>query len=215
MLVAESNLRGSIPSEIACLTKLTRLRLDNNVLFGSIPSAATNDKTNPMLGLPQLTKLEVLDLHNNALSGVVFAGQENDISMSFFQNLSNLRTIYLHGNRELSGVIPSSIHYATNLINLSLMGCSFVGTLPQTIGELSSLEFLQLHDNLLRGTIPSSILELSELSFISLGQNQFNGTIPEFGSREQPNLYMIGLSLNQLTGSIPASTSSLSKLEVR
>ena len=215
MIVAESNLRGSIPSEIACLTKLTRLRLDNNVLFGSIPSAAYNDKTNLILGLPQLTDLEVLDLHNNALSGVVFADKENDTPMSFFQSLSNLRTIYLHGNRDLSGIIPSTIHYATNLINLSLMGCSFGGILPQTIGKLSNLEFLQLHDNMFSGTIPSSIVELSKLSFISSGQNHFNGTIPEFGSREQPNLYMIGLSLNQLTGNIPASTASLSKLEVR
>ena len=216
---AESNLRGSIPSEIVCLSKLRRLQVDNNALWGSIPGTSISDSstnqlpmsTNPTLGLHHLTSLEVLDLHNNALSGIAF---NDSIEDSLFLHATGLRTIYLHGNRELSGSIPLSLQYASKLINLSLMGCSFHGTLPQALGKLSNLEFLQLYDNELSGSIPSSILQLSEISYLSLGHNKFTGTIPSFGGSAQSNLYLISLSMNQFTGPIPSSLSSLSILQV-
>jgi Leucine-rich repeat (LRR) protein len=60
MVLANNNLKGTIPSSLASLTQLATLNLDANNLNGTIPSS-----------LASLTRLTNLDLEQNALTGLV------------------------------------------------------------------------------------------------------------------------------------------------
>jgi hypothetical protein len=55
-----NNLKGTIPSSLASLTRLTNLNLSANNLKGTIPSS-----------LASLTRLAILILDHNALTGLV------------------------------------------------------------------------------------------------------------------------------------------------
>lgn len=81
------NLTGEIPSEIAELTSLVELQLNNNSLTGYIPD------------LSALSKLTVLHLENNNLKGTL---------PTFLANLPRLRELYVQNN-QLGGQIPKAL----------------------------------------------------------------------------------------------------------
>ncbi|MCC6639402.1 leucine-rich repeat domain-containing protein [Candidatus Falkowbacteria bacterium] len=74
--VSNNNLTGSLPAEIAQLSKLKVLNASNNAMTG-VPAE-----------IGQLTNLQVLDLSNNQLTGL-----PNELG-----NLKNLQTLNLSGN---------------------------------------------------------------------------------------------------------------------
>ena len=81
-------LTGRIPASLSNLSRLRRLRLDNNELTGSILSE-----------LGSLADLTVLRVSDNELSGNI---------PSELGDLTNLLVLYLHNNR-LSGCVPASL----------------------------------------------------------------------------------------------------------
>lgn len=81
------NLTGEIPSEIAELTSLVELQLNNNSFTGYIPD------------LSALSKLTVLHLENNKLNGTL---------PTFLANLPRLRELYVQNN-QLRGQIPKAL----------------------------------------------------------------------------------------------------------
>lgn len=81
------NLTGEIPSEIAELTSLVELQLNNNSFTGYIPD------------LSALSKLTVLHLENNKLNGTL---------PTFLANLPRLQELYVQNN-QLRGQIPKAL----------------------------------------------------------------------------------------------------------
>ena len=130
----ENNLFGYIPSELGSLLHLTELDADSNGLFGGIPTS-----------LGGLRFLEVIDLDTNSLGGS----------------------------------IPEEIYDATSLRVIDLDSNALSGTISSRIGELSELYYLQLDFNSLTGSVPSEMRNLSNLQYLSLFQNQFTGSIPQ------------------------------------
>ncbi|KAK6805194.1 hypothetical protein RDI58_002979 [Solanum bulbocastanum] len=63
------------------------------------------------------------------------------------QGLSELETLDLSYNKDLTGSLPQSIGRLTNLSNLILIGCGFSGPIPDSIGDLKRLAFLSLNSN--------------------------------------------------------------------
>lgn len=92
-----NNLAGSLPSELADLSELKKLRMRGNVLIGFIPSA-----------LGKLAKLEVLGLEVNQLTGSI---------PPELGRLGSLRSLYLYANR-LSGGLPAELG---DLVNLNVL----------------------------------------------------------------------------------------------
>lgn len=88
------NLTGEIPSEIAELTSLVELQLNNNSLTGYIPD------------LSALSKLTVLHLENSKLKGTL---------PTFLANLPRLRELYVQNN-QLGGQIPKALLKKQNMI---------------------------------------------------------------------------------------------------
>ncbi|KAG8079198.1 hypothetical protein GUJ93_ZPchr0007g2995 [Zizania palustris] len=80
-------LTGGIPPELAALSWLQEIRLDNNMLTGPIPDLSASPS------------LSVIHLENNQLTGGV---------PSYLSNLPRLSELYVENNR-LSGVIPRTL----------------------------------------------------------------------------------------------------------
>ncbi|XP_043702351.1 leucine-rich repeat receptor protein kinase HPCA1-like [Telopea speciosissima] len=124
------------------------------------------------------------------------------------QSFSELQTLDLSYNKNLTGPIPPSIGNLKKLTYLTLIGCSFSGQIPDTIGSLQELTFLALNSNSFIGKIPSSIGNLSKLYWLDLSDNKLTGPIP-VSDGSTPGLDMLVHTLhfhfgkNQLSGTIP------------
>ncbi|MCD9560927.1 hypothetical protein HAX54_019790 [Datura stramonium] len=125
------------------------------------------------------------------------------------QGLSELQTLDLSYNKDLTGPLPQSIGKLTKLSNLILVGCGFSGPIPDSIGSLTRLVFLSLNSNNFIGGIPATIGYLTELYWLDLADNKLTGTIP-VSSGSKPGLDMLvhtkhfHFGKNQLSGEIPA-----------
>ena len=104
-----NQLNGVLPSELANLTALTRLRLGNNELKEAIPGEITN-----------LTQLVELALYRNQLTGSIPSG---------IGRLTELTYLSLARNN-LSGEIPAEIGNLTGLRQLWLNHNDFTGSIP-------------------------------------------------------------------------------------
>ncbi|KAJ4963179.1 hypothetical protein NE237_023118 [Protea cynaroides] len=124
------------------------------------------------------------------------------------QSFSELQTLDLSYNKDLTGPIPPSIGNLKKLAYLILIGCSFSGQIPDAIGSLQELTFLALNSNSFSGKIPSSIGKLSKLYWLDLADNKLTGPIP-VSNGSTPGLDMLVNTLhfhfgkNQLSGTIP------------
>ncbi|KAG6652347.1 hypothetical protein I3843_05G000300 [Carya illinoinensis] len=123
------------------------------------------------------------------------------------QLLSELQTLDLSYNKNITGQLPSSIGNLQKLVNLNLIGCSFFGTIPDAIGNLPQLTTLSLNNNRFNGPIPASIGNLSNLYWLDLAENQLSGPIP-VSNGSKPGLDMLvhakhfHLEKNKLSGEI-------------
>ncbi|KAF3947453.1 hypothetical protein CMV_026411, partial [Castanea mollissima] len=128
---------------------------------------------------------------------------------SEISQLSELQTLDLSYNKNITGQLPSSIGNLTNLINLNLIGCSFSGSIPDTIGNLQKLITLSLNNNSFSGHIPTSIGRLSNLYWLDLAENQLDGPLP-VSDGNTPGLDMLvkakhfHLEKNKFSGEIPS-----------
>ncbi|KAL0015845.1 hypothetical protein SO802_002914 [Lithocarpus litseifolius] len=189
--LGSNHLNGSIPSaKFKTLQNLTYLELENNSLTGSVP---------PDLG--SCSKLALLSLAGNNLTGTL-PGQ--------LGNLSSLQVMKLQSN-QLIGEIPTEI---TQLQKLSILNVSWNlldGPIPSTISKLGNLINLYLQGNRFSGSIPNEISSMNSLIELQLGGNQLSGRIPKMPANLQ---IALNLSSNRLVGSIPATLSQLTGLEV-
>ncbi|XXG89851.1 hypothetical protein AAC387_Pa12g1756 [Persea americana] len=212
--LSHNSLVGTIPSQVAILSKLATLDLSVNQISGSIPQELGNlmnlnelDLSDNLLtgsipySLGNLTKLTVLHLYVNQINGSI-PQELGDLENLVMLNLSN---------NLLTGSIPSSFGNLTMLAHLSLFKNQITGSIPPQIGNLKNLIDLKLAINGITGPIPSSIGNLTKLTILRLFDNQISGSIPqEIGYLK--NLVDLSLLINNLTGPIPATIGNLKNL---
>ncbi|MYB06131.1 MAG: hypothetical protein F4Y07_15450 [Gemmatimonadetes bacterium] len=82
-------------------------------------------------------------------------------------NLTNLETLSIGGNLNISGPIPPEIGDLVKLKDLNLGGNSLTGRVPRELGELVALRGLYLHRNRgLEGPLPTELTALGELDVL-------------------------------------------------
>ncbi|KAK7387637.1 hypothetical protein VNO78_22424 [Psophocarpus tetragonolobus] len=123
-------------------------------------------------------------------------------------SLSELETLDLSYNKDLTGPLPQSIGELKKLTTLILVGCKFTGPIPGSIGKLQALLYLSLNSNSFSGAIPHSIGNLSKLHWLDLAENQLEGNIPVSsgdisGLDKLHHAKHFHLGKNNLSGSIP------------
>ena len=132
------------------------------------------------------------------------------------------------------GSIPDGIGELGKLRALNLDDNELYGTLPHTLGELTSLEYLSAKSNVISGGLPASmklmtglktlnlasnalsghlkhLSDMSSLENVHLYQNSFTGSIDGSLFSALPNLEVLFLSSNLLTGGIPSEVASSQK----
>eukprot|EP00934_Nitzschia_sp_Nitz4_P003348 Nitzschia sp. Nitz4//scaffold35_size145790//25199//27331//NITZ4_003011-RA/size145790-augustus-gene-0.129-mRNA-1//-1//CDS//3329549067//3338//frame0 len=234
-----TDLVGTIPTELGAMTSLVAINLDYNSLTGSIPSE-----------IGDCRKLTFLSASNNNLEGDIpesiftltdmelFALDDCGVSgnIAYFAAFSKLEGLYLEDNlitgtlteslvdqwsslimldmsdNLMGSSLPASLFLLENLAVIDLHGNSFVGSLPDIVEENSALVMLALHENLLTGTIPTSIANLKALSHLDLAINELVSPIPAtLGSLTDLKYLFIGE--NDFSGQpIPAFLQKLDNL---
>ncbi|XP_026404790.1 probable LRR receptor-like serine/threonine-protein kinase At4g36180 isoform X1 [Papaver somniferum] len=191
LLQMDSNtLSSPIPIQLANLTSLSVLDLNNCQLQGSVPY------------LPQLQYLDV-SLNEDFMVDLVHMFNH---PWSILQLLSITWT-------NVVGPIPSSISNASSLVYLLASHCSIRGSLPDSISNLTHLQYLDLSFNYLNGYIPHSISNLRNLQALNLIQNGLHGPMPK-SICEISSLAILLARDNNLSGSVPSCVVKLRILKV-
>ncbi|MBE9092012.1 leucine-rich repeat domain-containing protein [Microcystis aeruginosa LEGE 11464] len=142
-----------IPPEIADLTSLQGLFLDNNQI-SEIREA-----------LAQLTSLQVLNLNNNQISEIPEA----------LAHLTSLQELDLSINQ--ISEIPEALAQLTSLQYLYL-SYNQIREIPEALAQLTSLQFLDLRNNQIR-EIPEALAHLVNLKRLVLENNPITNVPPE------------------------------------
>ncbi|KAJ1274692.1 hypothetical protein BS78_05G081000 [Paspalum vaginatum] len=112
--------------------------------------------------------------------------------------------------RGLVGQISPSLGNLTLLTNLSLATNRLTGEIPPSLGHLQQLQYLFLSNNTLQGRIPS-FANCSSLRVLWMHRN---GLVGQFPAELPPSLRQLQISVNNLSGAIPASLSNITALSV-
>ncbi|KAL5184183.1 putative LRR receptor-like serine/threonine-protein kinase [Glycine soja] len=181
LLLPNSQLLGSVPSDLGSIEHLQILDLSNNSLNGSLPSS-----------LSQASELRFLNLSNNLITG--------EVPESLSQ-LRNLEFLNLSDNA-LAGKLPESFSNMQNLTVASFKNNYLFGFLPS---GLRTLQVLDLSSNLLNGSLPKDFGG-DNMRYLNISYNRFSGEIPTEFAAEIPGNATVDLSFNNLTGEVPDST---------
>lgn len=189
----DSNLQGTLPSELSLLDYLQHLNLNNNDLHGSIPTE-----------FGDFLQLRFIDIGDNQLSGT--------IPSELGQLAHSLEELWMEKNR-LEGPLDYHLMELTTLKFLDLSENKLSGTMPPEIGQLTSVGSIFFEENKFTGTLAPELGLLMNLRVIDLGVNDFTGTIPtEIGLCT--NIVDFNVASNRLNGSLPLELFRLSSLEV-
>ncbi|KAL1542369.1 hypothetical protein AAHA92_26471 [Salvia divinorum] len=136
-----------------------------------------------------------LDLTSEGISGRM-GGTSTLFRLTYLSELD------LSSNDFTKSEIPNQFHRLTNLRDLDLSGCGFIGSIPPTVSNLTNLVYLDLSRNSLTGSLPSFHL-CSQLKTIDLRDNHITGSLSYLDFGSLTNLSSILLDQNSLNGSIP------------
>lgn len=108
-------------------------------------------------------------------------------------------------NNSISGTIPTTVGNLVNLRDIRLHDNPISGEIPASMGNLVNLEILGFGDMELEGEIPSTFANLSNIQEIYIQGNNLTGGINPtiFNSTNFPNLTLLWLANNRLSGTIP------------
>lgn len=157
-----NQVEGFIPEEIADLTELEMLSINNGYY-------STNAWPLPE-AIGSLKKLKFLQFQCYTLGGT--------LPESLFR-LKDLEVLRINNAEGMTpGPIPPEIGNLTGLKELCLSMVKLTGEVPPEIGNLTNLIKLQLFGNELTGGIPESFGNLVNLEKLDMSGNQLSGDIP-------------------------------------
>ncbi|KAH7514309.1 hypothetical protein FEM48_Zijuj11G0075300 [Ziziphus jujuba var. spinosa] len=206
--LSSNSIQGEIPTSLGNLCNLSDLSLGGNKFGGKVSNAFDSLLSAGCLS----NSLTSLDLSEN-----LFFGQLTD-QIAEFKNVVRLSL----GDNMISGPLPESLGKLTEIpdilhidspYSMVYMSSNMLsGPLPRITSGLVELD---LSNNSLSGDISHFLCHPlatpNNLSILHLGRNHFSGNIPDCWMH-WPELEVINLDDNNLTGKIPSSVESLQSL---
>ena len=214
LILHTNRFTSTLPRELLQLHRIAVLDLSENEFTGTIP----NDL------LPSMKYLEELFLQENQFIGDIArllawnssteAVRLIDLDLSnnqftgslpgeFFSNATSLQTFVAASNC-LDGSLPIEICRSKDLISLLLDGLSTADNCRQNIFPALTTYFNAFTlDYFIEGTIPTCFYELPNLQLLHVSGNGLSGSIPDHLNLSS-TLTELSLSHNLLTGTIPA-----------
>uniref|UniRef100_A0A0D9XVM7 non-specific serine/threonine protein kinase n=1 Tax=Leersia perrieri TaxID=77586 RepID=A0A0D9XVM7_9ORYZ len=184
--LAHNRFTGRIPPGFAACRKLRALDLGGNLLVDHVPE-----------WLAGLSQLNYLALAGNDLTGSIPA---------IIGNLTMLTVLHLSFSK-LHGTIPIQLGKLTKLTVLLLQLNQLTGPFPAFVGNMTQLSTLSLGGNLLTGTVPNTLANLRSLNRVNIGENHLQGKLDFLASLSNSRqLQVLAMSSNSFSGTIPASS---------
>ncbi|XP_068316145.1 tyrosine-sulfated glycopeptide receptor 1-like [Pyrus communis] len=191
--LSSNQFNGTIPSSfLQRAWNLSNLNVSNNFLTGQIPSSICFYSSS----------VRLLDFSHNEFSGIIPLGIGNCSKLELFRA----------GFNNLLGTLPTDIHNAQALEEISLPSNKLSGPIGENIGKLSRLKILTLHFNNLESYLPTSLMNCSSLTELNLGYNQFQGDLSVLNFSKLTKLIKLDLKNNNFTGPLPISVYSCKSL---
>ena len=235
--LGSNKLNGTIPRSLAALTNIYHLDLSENEFRGPVYPSLFYQLKNlsyvdlsensfsgrlPLSEDPRMPLLKELVLEDNKFSGHL---------PNFTACLQDMEIINFAYN-DLSGTIPTTLFSLPVLRDLDLSLNKLSGKIPTEIMKLTMLQSLRLSHNQLTGPIPrgDDIIpgvgrtrfdaptggqwsDLARLKHFIADNNTLTGILPpEFLYGISGDLSNLNVSLNALSGSIPAEIGKMTKL---
>ncbi len=220
--LSDNNLAGEIPRELASLSYLRSLRLENNAdLAGPLPVEFTGLRLESLLlagtGLcapsDEAFQQWLLTVPDRQILPCAVPA-DRDALIALYKNLGGARwrnnTNWL-GGRPLSQWHGVTTNPEGRVVGLNLDNNNLVGTIHPFAGSLGDLEEMRLGSNRISGTIPSSLGDLADLRVLVLSGNRLEGGIPP-ALGGLASLELLDLSTNRLAGGIPTEIEGLASL---
>ncbi|CAI5470345.1 unnamed protein product [Closterium sp. Yama58-4] len=208
--LANRRLTGSLPGTIGVFIDLQYFYIDSNFLSGPLPStfsrlvalkefAANHNQLSGSLPehIGALTALQQLRLQDNQLEGPFPAS---------FTQLTALISCDIHNN-QISGSLPDELGSVSKLLEFRANDNLLSGPLPTTLTAMTTLSYLELQNNNLSGPLPANLGTISTLKTLNLAHNAITGALPNQWST--PDIYMLDISDNHLSGTIPDDITGL------
>nr|GEW87398.1 probable LRR receptor-like serine/threonine-protein kinase At1g56140 isoform X2 [Tanacetum cinerariifolium] len=236
--VSQLNRQGVILEEIAALTYLAVLKLDQNAFTGTLPTFLGNMSAMVILSLAHnqffgtipkelgnLKELAMLAVSSNNFSGTLPPEIGNLPKLEFlyldscgaggeipptFANLQDMRVMWV-SDSPFSGKIPSFIGNWTKLLELRIQGNNFEGPIPASFSNLTSLTSLRISDLQNVSSSLDFIVNLTNLKDLIIRNALVSGPIPSDIIRLR-NLTILDLSFNNLNGSLPQTLMNMTSL---
>jgi hypothetical protein len=187
IIVGDSSLEGTFPSELGLLARLVKIDFDVNFISGSLPAE-----------ISRLLLLERLWLNDNTLTGSI------PTAIGTFVSLQSVD----FGDNELIGRVPTEMVRLSLLRYLDLRSNTIRGKIPTEMGNLVAMEGLYLASNRLTGPIPTEFGSLPLVSVLDLEKNDLSGPIPSELGR-LTSLTQLYVNNNRLTGVVPPEFANL------
>ncbi|XP_023636467.1 LRR receptor-like serine/threonine-protein kinase EFR [Capsella rubella] len=189
--LGDNSFGGIIPQEVGMLFRLQYLNMSYNLLQGRIPPSLSN-----------CSRLLNLDLSSNHLGHSI---------PSQLGSLSKLVILFLEENN-LTGQFPTSLGNLTSLQELDFAYNHMDGEIPDDVARLSQMVYFQAAVNQFSGVFPHALYNMSSLVYLSLATNRFSGNLRDDFGDLLPNLSILLLGENQITGAIPMTLTNISSL---
>ena len=182
--LASNDLTGKIPDSMGLLPNLMFLHLDRNRYFGGIPTSLLNNNN-----------LVLLDLQGNNFSGSL----PNRMGQK-------IKALALRSN-QFSGIIPSQICQLTSLVILDFADNRLSGPIPKCLSNITAMASREDSTFESQITIVSTFtMSTDALSLFIKGQERTYKNCLRL-------VYLVDLSSNDLSGSIPTELFHLSALQ--
>ncbi|MQM04670.1 hypothetical protein Taro_037470 [Colocasia esculenta] len=174
---------GRIPSFLSSQQYLTRLDLFNSSLTGEIPAFLVYN-----------ISLDALRLTENELVGTFPLPHQN--------MTSNLRFLDISRNNVSRSLFGDVGNHFPNLKHVNMSANNLQGSIPPSLAKISVLRVLDLSHNNFSGAIPSRLTRNTSLIFLLSNNKLHVKMLPT--SSSMPQLQMLDLEDNLLTGTIPS-----------
>lgn len=178
LYLSHSNFNGTIPFSFTRFLNLTELKIDNNQLYGTLPSI-------------QGEKLKIFEIQGNRFTGT--------IPRSIASRVSVLKA----GYNQFSGIMDEDLFADNAVLNeLSIAHNMFTGLLP-LLNTSRPIALVDMSNNQFSGGVPKSYCIAQRLI---LSHNRIAGSMSELLAQVCDTLESLDVSYNYLSGDrIPIS----------